>query len=90
MHVCALGWIAGSNRKSGRSLQGCILENRRVAAISSLLSDVFGLVMTFFVSAVVWITLAAGLYQLVRKEIDQMHVTPPQRLELEGYSHQAS
>ena len=58
--------------------------------MGSLLSDALGLVMTFFVSAVVWITLAAGLYQLVRKEIDQMRMPSPPRLELEGYSHQAS
>jgi hypothetical protein len=53
--------------------------------MSRLLSDVLGLVVTFFVSMVVWITLAVGLYQLVRKEIGHLRVTPREarRLELE-------
>jgi hypothetical protein len=58
--------------------------------MDSLLSDAFGLAVTSFVSATVWITLAAGLYQLVREEIHQIHVTPRKNRRLGSYSQQAS
>ena len=63
--------------------------------MSSLLSDVSGLFVTFLVPGVVWGTLAAGLYQLVRDEVRhvrvrQFHLTPPGSQRLEGYSHQVT
>jgi ABC-type long-subunit fatty acid transport system fused permease/ATPase subunit len=57
--------------------------------MGSLLSDVFGLVIAFFVSAIVWATLAAGLYQLVRKEVRQFRVMPQRPRRLKQYSQQA-
>ena len=57
--------------------------------MGSLLSDAFGLVVTFFVTAIVWVTLAAGLYQLVREEVRQIRVTPRRSQELERYGQQA-
>ena len=52
------------------------------------MSDILGLIVTFSVSAVVWGTLIAGLYQLVREEIRQVRMAL-QGSQLEGYSHQA-
>jgi hypothetical protein len=40
--------------------------------------DTVGLIVAFFVSAVVWGTLAAGLYQLVRQEIHRIRITSRQ------------
>ena len=57
--------------------------------MGSMLSDIFGLVVTLFVPAVVWTTLAAGLYQLVREEVRQIHVTPRRSQRLEAYSQQS-
>ena len=56
--------------------------------MGSLLSDVFGLAVTFFVPAVVWTTLVAGLYQLVREEVRRVRVTLRRSQRLEGYSQQ--
>jgi hypothetical protein len=39
------------------------------------ISDVFGLVVTLFVSGVVWVVLLAGSYQLVRDKIRQVRMT---------------
>jgi len=44
--------------------------------LQSVLFTVFGLVVTFFVPAIVWITLMAGLYQLVRDGIRRLRVAP--------------
>jgi len=49
------------------------------------LSNVAGLAVTLFVSITVWLTLLAGLYQLIRDEIRQVQVMP-RRLAQEGYS----
>ena len=56
--------------------------------LQNILSTVFGLAITYLVPAVVWVTLIAGLYQLVRDEIRQIHVVPRRlrRLVQEGYS----
>jgi hypothetical protein len=55
-----------------------------------LLSDGFGLVVTFFVPAVVWITLATGLFQFVREEVRQARVAPRRPQRLERYSQRIS
>jgi hypothetical protein len=39
-------------------------------------SIVFGLAVTFLVPAIVWTTLAAGLYQLVRDRIHRIRLAP--------------
>ncbi len=57
--------------------------------MSNLLLDVFTLVMTFFVPGVVWTVLIAGLYQLIREKVRQVHVTPQRPQRLERYSQQA-
>jgi hypothetical protein len=57
--------------------------------VSSLLSSVSGLVVTFFVPAVVWTTLGAGLFQLVREEIRHFQVAPRRARRLERYGHRA-
>jgi len=44
--------------------------------MENMLSTVFGLAVAFFVAAVVWITLIAGLYQLVRDGIRQVRLAP--------------
>ena len=57
--------------------------------MSNLLSNVSGLVVTYFVPTVVWTTLGAGLYQLAREEIRHIFVTPRRAQRLERYSHHA-
>lgn len=53
--------------------------------LPNALSDVAGLAVTLFVSITVWLTLLAGLYQLIRDEIRQVQVMP-RRLVQKGYS----
>lgn len=47
-----------------------------MGGLGNSISDVFGLVVTLFVSGVVWVVLLAGSYQLVRDKIRQIHTTP--------------
>ena len=58
--------------------------------MSSLLSSVFGLIVMLLVPAVVWTTVAAGLYQLVREEAHHVRIAPQRSQRLERYSHQTS
>ena len=44
--------------------------------LQDVLSTVFGMAVTFFISAIVWITLVVGLYDLVRDKIRQIRVAP--------------
>jgi hypothetical protein len=44
--------------------------------LQNMLSIVFGLAVTFFVPGVVWITLVAGLYQLLRDGIRHVRMAP--------------
>ncbi len=44
--------------------------------LQDVLSTVFGMAVTFFVPAIVWITLVVGLYDLVRDKIRQIRVAP--------------
>ena len=53
--------------------------------LPNALSAVTGLAVTLFVSVTVWITLLAGLYQLIRDEIRQVQMMP-RRLTQERYS----
>jgi len=43
----------------------------------NVLAATLGLAITFLVSSVVWITLLAGLYQLVRDQIRRVHTVRP-------------
>lgn len=58
--------------------------------LQTVLSTVFGLVITVFVPAVVWTTLIVGLYQFVRDSIRRVRVVPrhSQRLARESGSSQ--
>jgi hypothetical protein len=58
--------------------------------VSRLLSDGFGLAVTFLVPAAVWITLAVGLFQFVREEVRQVRVAPRRSQRLERYSQRVS
>ncbi|MDY7078705.1 MAG: hypothetical protein SXV54_17465 [Chloroflexota bacterium] len=53
-----------------------------------LLSDTLGFFVTFFVPAVVWGTLAAGVYQLVCEELCQIRGTLQKSHRLERYVQQ--
>ncbi len=46
-----------------------------MGGLENITSDVFGLVVTLFVTAVVWVVLIGGLYQLVRDRIRQIRIT---------------
>ena len=50
-----------------------------------LLSEGFGLIVTFLVPAVVWVMLATGLFQFVREEVRQVRVAPRSSQRLERY-----
>jgi hypothetical protein len=56
-----------------------------------MLSTVLGYGVALFVSTTVWLTLGAGVYQLVRDGVTRMrHTTGRQRPVIrEGYSHRA-
>jgi hypothetical protein len=41
------------------------------------LATAIGMAITFLVSGVVWVTLIAGLYQLVRDQIRRIHTVRP-------------
>jgi len=56
--------------------------------VSSMLSNFFGLFVTFFVPAVVWSMLIAGSYQLVREGFHQIQVTLRESQRLESYRQQ--
>ena len=45
-------------------------------AWQNTLSTIFELAVTFLVPAVVWLKLIAGLYQLIRDRIHQLHLSP--------------
>jgi hypothetical protein len=55
-----------------------------------LLSDGFGLIVTFFIPAVVWVTLTTGLFQFVREEVRQARVAPRRSQRLERYGQRIS
>lgn len=57
----------------------------------SLLINLSGLAVTYFVPAVVWIVLMAGIGQLVREKIRHVRLMPRglRRLVREGYGQQA-
>ncbi len=46
-----------------------------MGGLENIIFDVFELVVTLFVTAVVWVVLIGGLYQLVRDRIRQIHIT---------------
>ena len=58
--------------------------------LQHLLVTIFGLTVTFFVPAVVWVMLAVGLYQLVRSKIRRVRVLlwGPRPLMREGSGQQ--
>ena len=58
--------------------------------MSRLLSDGFGLAVTFLVSATVWVTLGIGLFQFVREEARQVRVAPRRSQRLERYGQRVS
>ena len=49
------------------------------------LSTISETAMTFLVPAIVWTTLAAGLYDLVRDALRRVRLMPRRRLVQEGY-----
>jgi hypothetical protein len=46
-------------------------------SVQDILVSVFGLAVTFLVPTIVWVTLGAGLLQLIRKGIHQLRVVLP-------------
>ena len=45
-----------------------------MSSLQDILSTISGLAITFFVPAVVWITLSAGVYQLVRDGVRRIRL----------------
>jgi hypothetical protein len=45
-------------------------------SLQNVLVTIATLIITFSVTAVVWITLAAGLYQLVRDNVSRLYKAP--------------
>jgi hypothetical protein len=47
-----------------------------MSSLQNVLVTLVTLIVTFSVTAVVWITLAAGLYQLVRDNVNRLYEAP--------------
>jgi hypothetical protein len=62
-----------------------------VGEMQYLLINISGLAVTYFVPAVVWVVLMAGIFQLVREKTRHVRLMPHRfrRLGREGYSQQA-
>jgi hypothetical protein len=46
-----------------------------MGGLENIISNVFEPIVTLFAAIVVWVVLIAGLYQLVRDRIRQIHIT---------------
>jgi hypothetical protein len=55
----------------------CTKEALFMGNVHNALATAIGMAITFLVSGVVWITLIAGLYQLVRDQIRRIHTVRP-------------
>jgi hypothetical protein len=57
--------------------------------VGNFVTTIFGPIVTYLVIALVWSTLAIGLFQLVRETLLQIRVAP-RRIVRDRYAHRTS